>query len=73
MKAVKKELQFEENLKQRLNFICEFAKVTPTKVLSSSRVVPFFIVLKYSSLISFKKIRDTILSKYLIINIVVSI
>ena len=29
MKIIKEELQFEENLKQRLEFICEFAKVTP--------------------------------------------
>ena len=30
MKIIKQELQFEECLKQRLEFICEFAKVTPT-------------------------------------------
>ena len=37
MKIVKKELQFEESLKQRLDFICEFAKVTPTFVNGSIR------------------------------------
>ena len=30
MKIIKQELQFEECLKQRLEFICEFSKVTPT-------------------------------------------
>ena len=30
MKIIIEELQFEESLKQRLEFICEFAKVTTT-------------------------------------------
>lgn len=30
MNIIKEELQFEESLKQRLKFICEFSKVTPT-------------------------------------------
>ena len=30
MKIIKQELEFEECLKQRLEFICEFSKVTPT-------------------------------------------
>ena len=30
MKIIKQELQFEESLKQRLEFICELSKVTPT-------------------------------------------
>ena len=30
MNIIKEELQFEENLKQRLEFICEFSKVTST-------------------------------------------
>lgn len=30
MKIIRQEIQFEENLKQRLEFICEFSKVTPT-------------------------------------------
>ena len=29
LKFVKEEIQFQESLKQRLEFICEFAKVTP--------------------------------------------
>ena len=30
MKIIKQELQFEECLKQRIEFICEFSKVNPT-------------------------------------------
>ena len=30
MKIIKQELEFEECLKQGLEFICEFSKVTPT-------------------------------------------
>ena len=39
MKIIKQELQFEESLKQRLEFICEFAKVTPTFVNGSIRKI----------------------------------
>ena len=39
MKIIKEELQFEESLKQRLEFICEFAKVTPTFINGSIRKV----------------------------------
>jgi len=34
---IKEELQFEESLKQRLEFICEFSKVTPTFINGSIR------------------------------------
>lgn len=33
MKIIKEELQFEENLKKMLKFICEFSKVTPIMVV----------------------------------------
>ena len=39
MKIIKQELQFEECLKQRLEFICEFSKVTPTFINSSIRKI----------------------------------
>ena len=39
MKIIKQELQFEESLKQRLEFICEFSKVTPTFVNGSIRKI----------------------------------
>lgn len=37
MNIIKQELQFEESLKQRLEFICEFSKVTPTFINGSIR------------------------------------
>ena len=37
MKIIKQELQFEESLKQRPEFICDFAKVTPTFINGSIR------------------------------------
>ena len=37
MKIIKQELQFEESLKQRLEFICEFSKVTPNFINGSIR------------------------------------
>ena len=37
MKTIKQEIQFEESLKQRLEFICEFSKVTPTFINGSIR------------------------------------
>ena len=39
MKIIKEELLFEENLKKRLEFICEFSKVTPTFVNGSIRKI----------------------------------
>ena len=37
VKTIKRELEFEECLKQRLEFICEFSKVTPTFINGSIR------------------------------------
>ena len=39
LKIIKQELQFEESLKQRLEFICEFSKVTPTFITGSIRKI----------------------------------
>ena len=39
MKIIKEKLQFEESLKQRLEFICEFSKVTPTFINGSIRKI----------------------------------
>lgn len=35
MKIINQQVQFEESLKQRLEFICEFSKFTPTFVNGS--------------------------------------
>lgn len=37
VKIIKQELEFVECLKQRLEFICEFSKVTPTFINCSIR------------------------------------
>ena len=39
MKIIKEEIQFEESLKQRLEFICEFSKVSPTFIKGSIRKI----------------------------------
>ena len=39
MKIIKQELEFEECLKQRLEFICEFSRVTPTFINGSIRKI----------------------------------
>ena len=39
MKIIKEEIQFEEGLKQRLEFICEFSKVSPTFTKGSIRKI----------------------------------
>ena len=39
MQIIKEEWQFEENLKQRLEFICEFAKVNATFINGSIRKI----------------------------------
>ena len=39
MQIIKEELRFEESLKQRLEFICEFSKVTPTFINGSIRKI----------------------------------
>ena len=39
MKIIKEKLQFEESLKQRLEFICQFAKVKPIFLNGSIRKI----------------------------------
>ena len=39
MKIIKKELQFEKSLKQRIEFICEFSSVTPRFINGSIRKI----------------------------------
>ena len=43
MKIIKQELQFEESLKQRLEFICEFSKVTPTFIRRTHKLSNYMI------------------------------
>jgi hypothetical protein len=44
VKIIKQKLEFEECLKQRLEFICEFSKVTPTFINSSIRKIDLYSV-----------------------------
>ena len=80
MKIIKKELEFEKCLKQRLEFICAFSKVTPTFINSSIRkldktnltyIEPHRVIIKNITFLVFnysnftKKIKLSELEKYL--------
>ena len=39
MQIIKEKIEFEKSLKQRLDFICEFSKVTPTFINGSIRKI----------------------------------
>ena len=71
MKIIKEELQFEESLKQRLEFICEFAKVTPTFINGSIRKIentnlsyiePHRVVIKDTTFLVFNYSNDVYIS-----------
>ena len=71
MKIIKEELQFEKSLKQRLEFICEFAKVTPTFVNGSIRKIentnlsyiePHRVVIKDTTFLVFNYSNDVYIS-----------
>ena len=67
MKIIKQELEFEECLKQRLEFICEFSKVTPTFINGSIRKIdktnlsyiePHRVIIKNITLLVFNYSND---------------
>ena len=71
MKIIKQELRFEESLKQRLEFICEFAKVTPTFVNGSIRkldktnltyIEPHGVIIKSITFLVFNYSNDVYIS-----------
>lgn len=71
MKIIKQELQFEESLKQRLEFICEFAKVTPIFVNGSIRklektnltyIEPHRVIIKNITFLVFNYSNDVYIS-----------
>ena len=71
MKTIKQEIQFEESLKQRLEFICEFAKVTPTFVNGSIRkldktnltyIEPHRVIIKSITFLVFNYSNDVYIS-----------
>ena len=67
MQIIKEELQFEESLEQRLEFICEFSKVTPTFINGSIRKIdktnlsyiePHRVIIKNITLLVFNYSND---------------
>ena len=67
MKIIKQELEFEECLKQRLEFICEFSKVTPTFINGSIRKLertnePHRVIIKNIILLVFNYSNDVYIS-----------
>ena len=71
MEIKKQELQFEESLKQRLEFICEFAKVTPIFINGSIRKIentnlsyiePHRVVIKNTTFLVFNYSSDVYIS-----------
>ena len=71
MKIIKEELEFEENLKQRIEFICEFAKVTPNFINGSIRKIektnlsyiePHRVIIKNTTFLVFNYSNDVYIS-----------
>ena len=71
MKIIKQELQFEECLKQRIKFICEFSKVNPTFINGSIRklektnltyIEPHRVIIKNITLLVFNYSNDVYIS-----------
>ena len=71
MKIIKEELRFEKNLKKRLEFICEFSKVTPTFINGSIRkidktnisyVEPHRVIIKNVTFLVFNYLNDVYIS-----------
>ena len=71
MNIIKEELQFEESLKQRLEFICQFSKVTPTFVNGSIRKIektnlsyiePHRVIIKNTTFLVFNYSNDVYIS-----------
>ena len=71
MKIIKQEIQFEESLKQRLEFICEFSKVSPTFIKGSIRKIertnisyiePHRVIIKNNTFLVFNYSNDVYIS-----------
>ena len=71
LKIIKQELQFEECLKQRLEFICEFVKVTTTFINGSIRklektnltyIEPHKVIIKNITFLVFNYSNDVYIS-----------
>ena len=71
VKIIKQELEFEECLKQRLEFICQFSKVTPTFINGSIRklertnltyIEPHKVIIKSTAFLVFNYSNDVYIS-----------
>ena len=71
MQIVKEELQFDDSLKKRLEFICEFSKVTPTFINGSIRklektnltyIEPHKVIIKNITFLVFNYSNDVYIS-----------
>ena len=71
VKIIKQKLEFEECLKQRLEFICEFSKVNPTFIKRSIRKIekanlsyiePHKVIVKNITLLVFNYSNDVYIS-----------
>ena len=68
MNIIKEELQFEKNLKQRLEFICEFSKVKPIFINGSIRktnlsyIEPHRVIIKDITFLVFNYSNDIYIS-----------
>ena len=71
MKIIKEKLQFEESLKQRLEFICQFAKVKPIFLNGSIRKIektnlsyiePHRVIIKNTTFLIFNYSNDVYIS-----------
>ncbi len=71
LKIIKQELQIEECLKQRLEFICEFSKVSPTFIKCSIRklektnltyIEPHKVIIKSITFLGFNYSNDVYIS-----------
>ena len=71
MKIIKEELQFEESLKQRLEFTCEFSKVNPAFINGSIRKIentnlsyiePHRVIVKNTTFLVFNYSNDVYIS-----------
>ena len=71
MKIIKQELQFEKCLKQRIEFICEFSKITPTFINGSIRklektnltyIEPHSVIIKNITFLVFNYSNDVYIS-----------
>lgn len=71
MKIIKEELQIEESLKQRLEFMCEFSKTTPKFINGSIRKIantnlsyiePHQVIIKNTTFLVFNYSNDVYVS-----------